>query len=194
MSLLDRAKLTGDAPAPEPAELEQPGEVIELDRDPEPGRRARRAGRRQAAAASNPAPRKQARAGGKFTSRDQIQKGIADEIEMYSRMLALTWSMTDPECATVLSDSSAKIATELAALCARSEWIVEHFQTTSLFGDIAKLLHALLPLGRAVFAHHIAGRRGEEDPGEVDRVTVATEYGAAPAGVQYAPFRPAYSA
>lgn len=184
--LLDRAKLTGES-GTDPEQPEQLGaDVIELDADPTPGRRSRRRARPAAAAASSPRT-KQPRTGGKFTSRDQVQKGIADEINMYAKMLALTWSMSDPECAGVLNDTSANIARDLAALAARSDWIVERFETTSLFADIAKVLHSALPLLKAVFAHHVAGRRDQDEgEGVGERVTVATDYGAP----SYAPYRP----
>lgn len=184
-ALLERARLTGGSTV-EPEPVDQLGaDVIELDRDPEPGRRTRRRGRGEQPAASS-SPRKPARSGGKFTSAEQVRKGIEDEINMYAKMVALSWSMSDPECAGVLNDSSANIARDLAALAARSEWIVERFATTSLFADVAKLLHSLLPVARAVYTHHVAGRRAEEpdDTEGVERVTVATDYA-------YSPFRPA---
>lgn len=189
-ALLERAKLIGkSAPEGEPAEQlgDQLGDVIELDRDPEPGRRTRRRPRAEQPAATSSARKSPARSGGKFTSREQVRKGIEDEINMYAKMLALTWSMTDPGCGEVLNETSANIARDLAALAARSEWIVERFETTSLFADIAKLLHSLLPLARAVYTHHVAGRRDQDDQGEGERVTVATDY---QPYQPYSPFRP----
>lgn len=191
-ALLERVKfLTGtEAEVPELDTTAAGGDGADtFDPDPAPGAKARRAtGAAPAApkksAASRATAATQKRTGGKFVSKTAIQTQMAEEIEAYAKMLALTWSMTDEHCAAVLNDTSATIARDLAALAARSEWIVERFQTTSLLADCFKALHSLLPLLRAVYTHHIA-TRGEQPEEEMDRVTVADD------GLNgYAPWRP----
>lgn len=177
-TILDRAKLTGGSVA-EPGPAEPLGDVIELDRDPEPGRRSRRRPRAEQPAAASSSPRRARSTSSSTPSRDAVRKGIQDEINMYAKMIALSWSMTDPECAGVLNETSGNIARDLANLASRSEWIVERFETTSLFADIAKCLHSLLPLLKVIYVHHVAGRGRDQDDqgeGEGERVTVATEY------------------
>lgn len=164
-----------------------PSEVDGLDPDPVPGKRTRRRPRQPKTAPAgrtgSTGPTRQRRSGGRFASRDQIRTGIQDEINMYTKMLALTWSMSDPECGEALNAASSDIARDLANLCTRSEWIMENFATTSLIGDIARLLHSALPVLRAVYTHHMgAGRRGVEPEGDVS----GDGY---PAYQPYVPFR-----
>jgi hypothetical protein len=184
-ALLDRAELT-DPAAGELPELGEPGAVGELDADPEPGRRPRRrrgllagavAGRSSSrkSAASKATASTQKRAGGKFVSRAKQVEQMRDEVDAYLKMAALTWSMRDPECATVLNDSSAQIAESLAGLLGRSDWLMERFQQTTMLADVVKLLHALAPLARSVFSHHLAGR-GDIQEGAPERESSATVY------------------
>ncbi len=191
-ALLERVKFLGSG-EPEVPDLDGAaagGDGAELfDPDPAPGAKARRSTGAAPATARKSATSKttaagQKRTGGKFVSRTTIQNQMAEEIEAYAKMLALTWSMTDEHCAAVLNDTSANIARDLAALAARSDWVVERFQTTSLLADCFKAMHSLFPLLRAVYAHHIA-TRGELPDEEMDRVTVADDGLAG-----YAPWRP----
>lgn len=188
-ALLEAVRFT-DGPDVDQLGGDQLGDALpELDRDPEPGKAARKRPRARSEASKTTSAR-QTRTGGRFTSKKAVQTGIADEIEMYAKMIALTWSMSDEECSGVLNATSRSIADSMAALAVRSEWIVERFDTTTLFADIFKLLHALMPLGRAVMAHgHLTRRTDEQDEGG-ERVTVATDF---TGGSGYAPFRPSYA-
>jgi len=159
--------------------------AAQLDPDPEPDKKARRRPRNEGPAAAKPArsSTSSTRNAGKFTSRATVQRQMSDELNAYAKMVALTWSMTDPECAGVLNEQSTAIAESLASLCARSDWLVERFQTTTMLADVIKLLHAALPLGRAVYVHHVAGRgQGDDEQGAHDAVSVADP--------SYAPYEP----
>jgi hypothetical protein len=168
-ALLERVKFLGgnggsDEPdAPPLPDLDLGPEALDPDPQPAPETRSRRTAR---AAASKETAAKQPRGGGKFVSTAKIKKDMADEIESYAKMIALTWSLSDEHCAGVLNDTSAAIAADLANLASRSDWVMEKFQTTSLFADCMKTLHHLWPLIRAVYSHHISGRPSEQDQEE----------------------------
>lgn len=192
-ALLERAKLVFSGgeevpalgiedPAAAGAEPGELGEQLgELDADPEPGRKTRR---RSRAAASKATAAKQTRAGGKFTSKATVQKSMAEEIEAMARFVALTWSVSDEHCAAVLNETSASISRDLAALLARSDYLVEKWQATTLFADVVRLGGSSLPLLRAVWAHHFAGRRQEQEGEDYEPVAVGQPE-------RYAPYQPA---
>lgn len=168
-ALLERVKFLGgnggnDEPdAPTLPDLDLGPDALEPDPQPAPETRSRRASR---VAASKETAAKQSRTGGKFVSSAKLKKDMADEIESYAKMMALTWSLSDEHCAGVLNDTSSAIAADLANLLSRSEWVMEKFQTTSLLADCMKLLHHAWPLLRAVYQHHVAGRPSEQDQEE----------------------------
>ena len=183
-TLLERVRfLGGDNPEPEVPAVGGDGADL-LDPDPAPGRKT---AARPSTAAKSAASRKtaagQTRTGGKFVSSAKVRDQMAEELDAYVKMIALTWSMSDEECAGVLNDTSAQISRDLAAVLSRSDWIVERFQATTLFADCMKLAHSLFPLLRTIYAHHVANRA---QPEEYDRepVTVPDVEG-------YAPWRPA---
>jgi hypothetical protein len=173
-----RDEPTADAPELPPLDLGPDA----LDPDPQPAAetRSRRAGKQPEA--PKPAA-KQPRAGGKFVSSKAQVKDLADELDSYAKMLALTWSLSDEHCAGVLNETSAAICADIAALAGRSEWVMEKFRTTSLLGDCFKLLHHLWPLLRAINAHHGTGRMPEQEDHEHEPVTVVDPG-------QYGPWRP----
>lgn len=186
--LLSRVKFIGgdsgaDAPPLDttPTEPSLPG----LDPDPEPAPDTRSAKQARKSAASANTSAKQSRSGGKFVSTSKIQADIADELNSYAKMVALTWSMSDETCAAVLNETSEAITKDLAALLARSEWVREKFTTTSMLADCFKLLHHAWPLLRAVYAHHLSPARHDEE-GEHDAVTVGIPVDPD----AYAPWRP----
>lgn len=195
-SLLERVKFIGGGggagtPEPETPELFPPGPGLPLlEPDPEPAPETRAKAK---SAASSATAKSQKRTGGRFVSNKAVQAQIADELDSYAKLLALTWSMTDEHCAGVLNDTSAAIAADLARLIGRSDYLVEKFQTTSLIGDCFKLLHSAFPLIRAIWQHHAspaARAARDDDEGEpgYEPVTVAEPTIVDPAG--YAPWRP----
>lgn len=171
-ALLDRVKFIGGRegsgggepePAPELPALDLGPDALAPDPQPAPETRSRKAARSAASAAT---AAKQPRGGGRFVSSRQQQKDLADELESYAKMLALTWSLTDETCASVLNETSAAICADLAALGARSEWVMEKFRSTSLLADCMKLLHHAWPLIRVVYQHHVSGRREHDEQRE----------------------------
>lgn len=165
-AILDRVRfLTGDPQElPESDTPEDEPTPVALDPDPEPGRRARRR-----SAASKITSARQTRTAGKFVSAKAQRAQIGEELEVYLKMLSMTWSVRDPDCAGVLNDQSKKIASELANLVSRSEWLMQHLATTTLLTDCVKLLHALMPVASALISHgHIPGIGGGRAQDEVE--------------------------
>jgi hypothetical protein len=163
--LLERVRyLGGNGPEQEPRPTipDDAGEL--LDPDPQPSAAVRDKPRNQRTVA--PKTMGRARNGGKFVSRDQVQKDLGDELNMWIKLLAATWSLNDEECAGALNETSAVIAADLAKLGARSDWVMEKFTTTSLLGDIAQTFIHAKPFITAVYKHHGPGarvRRAEEE-------------------------------
>lgn len=182
--LLERVRFAGGngADAPELPPLDLGPEALDPDPQPDPGTRSRKASAKATASAATAA--KQTRTGGRFVSSKQAQKDLADELESYAKLLALTWSLSDETCAAVLNETSAAICADLAALGARSEWVMEKFRSTSLLADLMKLIHHAWPLLRVVYQHHISGRQTEqEEEVEHEPVTVVDPN-------TYGPWRP----
>jgi hypothetical protein len=181
-SLLDRVRFFGgDGGGPAPDETaELPALDLGpdgLDPDPQPAPETRK--RRPKSEVSAETAAKQPRAGGKFVSTARQQQQLSDELNMWLKMLAGVWSISDEPCAAVLNATSAQIAEDLAKLGARSEWVMHHFQTTSLLGDAMKLIMHLWPLLRAVWQHHGSRAEPDEDfePVEVDGPVDVGQYG-----------------
>lgn len=133
----------------EPPEADVAAALSELDQDPEPGRKTpARRGRRTTT-------RRPAAGGGQPKQRTaaQVRKDLTDELEMYAKMGALAYSVRCQQCAGPLDAQSRAIAESLAAMIARSEWLLAQVSRTTLLADIFKLLHALYPFGRALFDH-----------------------------------------
>src|SRR5512137_2568972 len=130
--LLDRVRFlggNGGTPELEPETAELPPLDLgpdALEPDPQPAPSTRRKSKPEASAAT---AAKQPRAGGKFVSTSKQKQDLADEINMWLKMLAGMWSISDEPCAGVLNETSAVIAADLAQLGARSEWVMEQFRT-----------------------------------------------------------------
>lgn len=188
--LLDRVRFlggNGGTPADEPTLPLPPLDLgpDALDADPQPAPETRKRSKPEVSAAT---AAKQPRTGGKFVSTSKQKQDLADEINMWLKMCAGMWSMSDEVCAGVLNETSAQIAADLAALGARSEWVMEQFRTTSLLGDCMKLLIHTWPLIKAMYAHHGRPQLVDDDP-NYEPVSVADPD--APIDLNaYPPFQP----
>jgi hypothetical protein len=156
-----------------------------LDPDPAPGEstRNRREARKSAASAKTAGA--QPRTGGKFVSKDERSKNVADELDTVLKLLAFTWSLTDEHCASVLNDTSARIAQDLGALVLRSEWLTDQIVKAGLLTDIIKFLTGVMPLIKAAWAHHAVAREGVTDDLTTELPTVDP--------VHYGPWRPQFA-
>lgn len=154
-ALLERVRFLGGNGPNEQEPSEPLPELAEgFDRDPEPSAEVRKSPRKERPAATSSPRAARPRVGGKFVSPADAQKKIADELEMYIKLGAAAWSVADEECAGALNETSALIAADFAKLAARSEWVMEKLQTTSLLGDlVTATLHAR-PFLQAVYRHH----------------------------------------
>lgn len=187
-TLLERVKFLGgntggEAGSDDTAILEPLFEGF--DRDPQPTA----AIRKEAKLAPIKTTGRQPRTGGKFVSNKQLQGQVADEVDMLLKLLAMTWSLSDEECAPVLNECSTAIAADAARLLARSDWLMEHVVTGGLIADSIRFLVTCMPVLRTVWAHHGPGaRRARQEQEDYDAVSVDQ-----PAAVhpdRYAPFRP----
>jgi hypothetical protein len=166
-SLLERVRfLGGNGPQQEPSPI-VPDDLGELlDPDPAPAAAVRDKPRNESKILGpKPATPRAPRNGGKFVSRAQVQTDLTNELDMWIKLMAATWSLSDEECAGALNATSRVIAEDLAKLGARSDWVMEKFTTTSLLGDIMKTAIHMKPFLTAVYRHHGPGateRRIEE--------------------------------
>jgi hypothetical protein len=186
-SLLERVKFFGGdgGAGQEPAPLDVPddlgGEL--LDQDPAPAPAIRDKPRNTRTVTSSPRSPKGPRNGGKFVSRTQVQKDVADQVNMWLKLWASMWSLRDEECAGALNQTSAVIAEDLAKLAARSDWIMEHFEGTSLLTDIGMAITHAYPFVKVVWAHHGPGAPRLEDEVTHDAIPVVDPNA-------YGPWRP----
>lgn len=185
--LLDRVRFlggnggepNGDEPTAELPPLELGPDALEPDPQPAPETR-----KRPKSTVSAETAAKQPRAGGKFVSSKAQTQRLADECEMWLKLLAGMWSVSDEHCAGVLNETSAKIAADLARLGSRSEWVMNYLTETSLFADCMQLILHVLPVIKAVWQHHMLPQpdESEYDPVPVDPAPVDIQ--------QYGPWRP----
>lgn len=184
-SLLERVGFSGGNGGGDVPPLDTtPDPVPGLEPDPAPGEatRSKREARKSAASASTAA--KQPRSGGKFVSPSEQVKQVADELETMLKLLAFTWSLSDEECAGVLNDTSARIATDMASLVCRSDWLREKVAGSGIFLDVIKFLTGASPLIKTMVKHHLTQRpEGVTDDPTVPVPTVDP--------IQYGPWRPA---
>jgi hypothetical protein len=133
----------------------EPGQ---LAADPTPGR-PKRTGR---AAAAKPTGKPKGTTAS-TAGRPAMAAELAEELEMYGGLLALSWSVRDPVCAPVLSQQSHEIAVSLAVLISRSERLLAVMHGGGLLADLVRLAHALAPVVIVFRGHHMT-RTQEEGP------------------------------
>lgn len=127
----------------------------ELTPDPTPGKAPRK---RTRAAAKAPTVRPPAP-----VSRAVATRNISEELQVYAGMIALTVSARgDQVCSAAISAQSKELADALAALIARSDWLMSTVHSGGLIRDIVKVAMAGWPIVAAVRAHHGGVREGAE--------------------------------
>ena len=88
-------------------------------------------------------------------SKSQIEREVSEELEAMMKMMAMLWSIRDPECGPVLNKQAKDIADSLTDILAKNPKLLQRFKDMSGFGDYGKLLFAVLPVIKAVSNHHI---------------------------------------
>lgn len=164
-----------------PADPEQP---VQLDPDPQPGRKRGRP-RKDAAAKVAPAParRTPAARSPRTATKAATVAEIRDEIELYLMMLAGAGSLRCAPCGAVGEQQVPKIADKLAAMIARSPAMMAKFSTGTLLADAFGLIMAALPVVQAVYMHHGPGSAHQHEHEGVSEVDPYSRYGAyTPAG------------
>jgi hypothetical protein len=124
--------------------------------DPEPGKTSTRRSRK-ATAPRAAAPREIT------VSKAVAVRNLTAELEMYAGILALSISARGDEvCGGAISAQSKELASSLAVLIARSEWLLSTVHAGGFIGDVVRVMMAAWPVATAVRAHH-SGPRAEGD-------------------------------
>lgn len=84
------------------------------------------------------------------------EREVKDEVAATLEMFALAWSIPDPHCGIVLHENSEKIASALTQCLRRNPRLLAYMRSSGWFGDYLKLFMVTLPVGRAIWAHHVA--------------------------------------
>lgn len=101
------------------------------------------------------------------TKKPPTEKQIAAQCSMYLMLGGGMWQMRGDECGAILAEQAQEIGAALAALIVDSPALARLFEHSDLMLKIAALGSAIAPVGKAIYAHHVAGGRGQEDEEEV---------------------------
>jgi hypothetical protein len=141
-----------DAPTPDTSGDDAP----ELPADPPPSRRSRK-GRRTAARATN------VRTTATKADRDQVR----DALTMLYTLPAWGLTMKDPHCGGVLMQQRDDIIKSLVPIVCRNPGMLAFFTAANApWMDYLALMQALLPVGQAVWGHHVTRTVGPAAPDE----------------------------
>lgn len=155
-----------------------------LDPDPQPGKRGRGRPRKSTAAPAAATRRTSTPRAPRQPTAAATVRAIRDEIEVYLLMVAGAGAMRCAPCGAVAEEQVPKVADKLAAIIARNPALVAKFSTGTLLADIFGLMMAVLPVAKAVAAHHGPGAGAHSHDGEVSADAAYDRYGPyAPAGV-----------
>lgn len=99
--------------------------------------------------------------------RPPTEKQIATQCAMYLMLGGGMWQMRGDQCGAILAEQAQEIGAAMAALIVDSPALAKLFEHSDLMLKIAALGSALAPVGKAIYAHHVAGGKTEEDPEEV---------------------------
>lgn len=88
-------------------------------------------------------------------STSQIEKELAEEIQVAIQLVCMGWSIRDPGCATVLSKASKDIAADLAHYGAKNERVRKFLQSILGFGEVMPIIVHISPVAKAIYAHHL---------------------------------------
>jgi hypothetical protein len=152
--LLQRLKVVSN---PEVEIEPEIGEII--PQDPVPHERPVPSGRKPAArrvAAVRP------------PSSSKLAKEVSEDLTTLFQMTAAAWSLTDQCCAPTLDQQAPDIAKAITNILARNPRLLAKFaqaDTAVIVVQAAALGRALLPVGRAVYANHVAKSDGEASDG-----------------------------
>lgn len=158
-SLADLLGTAADEHAPEtPGPDPQPGadaphtETDELPADPAPSRRSRK-GRRTAARSATRV---------KATRGEENQ--VRDALTMLYTLPAWGLQMRDPHCGGALMAQRDDIIKALTPIVCRNPAMLAWFTAANApWMDVLALLQALLPVGQAVWGHHVTHTAGGDE-------------------------------
>lgn len=91
-----------------------------------------------------------------------LEKQVAEELTMYAELVAAVWAVRDPVCGGAAVEQAPQIAAAIARILRRYPQLMARMHASGQVGDWIALGMACAPVGKAVWAHHIADH-GEED-------------------------------
>jgi hypothetical protein len=92
-----------------------------------------------------------------------MEKDVRDELEALCSMVALMVSVPDPTCGAALNDQSKAIAASLTQLLKRNPRLLATLRGAGWMGDWVGLFMALMPVVKAVSAHHLTPKPEQEE-------------------------------
>lgn len=147
----------------------------DLKTDPEPAAARPRRGRPPKAATGSRGKIVARTSAGRIQSKAALIGQVRDELELYLTVFVGTWGMRDPECAQVAQQQIPEISDRVVKLLSRNDKLLTKVAESGIFGEIAMLVSALLPIGRQVWQAHGPGGHGHA-PAEVNDADLAARY------------------
>jgi hypothetical protein len=146
-----------------------------LASDPEPAAARPRRGRPPSKTTTGTRKISTRSASGRIVSKASLTNQVRDEIETYLTLFVGTWGLRDPECADVAARQIPEIAERVAKIVSRNDKLLAKLAESGVFGEVALLVAALLPVGRQVWAAHGPGGHGHA-PEAVNADDLAARY------------------
>lgn len=88
-------------------------------------------------------------------SKSDLEREVAGELQALLMLGSMLWTQIDQECGPVLNTQSKAIGDALAAVLANNPRLLAKFKDATGMGDYIKLAVAIMPVAKAISAHHI---------------------------------------
>lgn len=170
MGWLDKAKALVEDDDRKPVEDDdEPTTVIleedeyQFDEDPAPGKPAKTPLTKTPRKLTK--PRGSAR-GRRPSQRSAVVREASADVQTAVEMIAFMWGMSGDPCAQVLDENSKNISAAVMKILSRNPALLERLQDSGILWDCVGLGAALMPVGKAVYKHHV--RKEEIDAAEDD--------------------------
>lgn len=144
-----------------PEDADWAGKPDEYEDDPQPAAARRPVGRPKGS--GNRGKIATRTASGRIQSRASLVAQVKAEVYLYLTVVAGAWSLRDPWCAASLTEERIDaLAGGIVDMISRNEKALEFAGRSGIFGDIAKIGSAALPVGIAVWKAHGPGGHGHQ--------------------------------
>lgn len=111
----------------------------------------------------DPEPGEEAKAKATIRVTARVKKEMQETISSYLSMIGGVWEMSDPICASELTERADKIAEKLTPVLARNQAFVRYFRSSSSFKESMDLFIVLAPLGKKIAQHHLFHTIGDRE-------------------------------